>query len=446
MQSKYLNTLLIIALICTLISCSKKLNYQDKSHKFYPIRTILIADATGVTGPCEPSISINPSNPEYIVAGAVLNHVFTSSDGGKTWSKFRLKSTYGVYGDPVVRYDMKGNVYYAHLSDPKGRPFASQEFLDRIVVQKSTDNGLSWNNGTYPPVDHMKDHDKQWISVDPITGNILMSWTEFDKYGSKKPQDKSRILFSISTDEGESWMPAIAISQFDGDCLDDDMTTEGAHPAVGTDGTYFVAWSYNEKIYLDISGDKGITWLDKDIVVTDQPGGWSFNISGIGRCNGMPVLKADHSGGNHHGTLYLNWSDQRNGLHDTDIWLSKSTDNGRSWSQAIRVNNDKPGKHQFFSWMDIDQTTGYVYIVFYDRRNYNDETTDVYLAYSTDGGNSFSNIKINETSFKPETTVFFGDYNDISAYNGKIRPIWTQQERLKLSVHTALIDVIKSTP
>ena len=34
------------------------------------------------------------------------------------------------------------------------------------------------------------------------------------------------------------------------------------------------------------------------------------------------------------------------------------------------MNNDPPGKQQFFTWMAIDQSNGYLYVVFYDRRAY----------------------------------------------------------------------------
>ena len=141
--------------------------------------------------------------------------------------------------------------------------------------------------------------------------------------------------------------------------------------------------------------------------------------------------------------MYLNWSDQRNGENDTDIWLAKSTDNGDTWSEAIRVNNDGPGKHQFFSWMDVDPSTGYIYVVFYDRRAYGDAQTDVYLAYSTNGGQTFTNQIISEKPFTPNAQVFFGDYNDISAVNGRVRPIWTVANGGSLSVHTALIEMSK---
>ena len=175
-------------------------------------------------------------------------------------------------------------------------------------------------------------------------------------------------------------------------------------------------------------------------MVTDQPGGWSFDIPGITRCNGMPVLVCDLSNGPHRGTLYLNWSDQRNGTGDTDVWLARSTDGGRTWSAPQRVNDDKKGRQQFLTWLAVDQTTGHLYTVFYDRRAYDDERTDVYLAVSRDGGQSFENMKISESPFDPVSFIFFGDYNHISAHAGMVRPIWTRLENNVLSVWTALID------
>ena len=91
--------------------------------------------------------------------------------------------------------------------------------------------------------------------------------------------------------------------------------------------------------------------------------------------------------------------------------------------------------------MDVDPKTGYIYIVFYDRRHFPDNRTDVYLAYSTDGGTSFVNTKINESTFTPSSMVFLGDYNDISAYDNQIRPIWTQMDKAGTSIWTALLSM-----
>ncbi|MCK7531413.1 MAG: glycoside hydrolase [Marinilabiliales bacterium] len=76
----------------------------------------------------------------------------------------------------------------------------------------------------------------------------------------------------------------------------------------------------------------------------------------------------------------------RNGPTDTDIFFIRSTDGGGTWSSPLRVNDDGPGKQQFFTWMTVDQANGDIYIVFYDRRGHADNYTDVYMAVSHDGG------------------------------------------------------------
>ena len=186
--------------------------------------------------------------------------------------------------------------------------------------------------------------------------------------------------------------------------------------------------------------DQGNTWLDQDLFVADNPGGWNYSIPGISRCNGLPVTACDTSSGPYNGRIYVNWTDQRNGLVDTDVWLAYSDNQGESWSDAIRVNDDGPEKHQFLSWMDIDQVNGYIYIVFYDRRDYDDLQTDVYLARSTDGGNHFTNFRISESPFIPNKGIFFGDYTNITAHDNVIRPIWTRLHEGELKILTALID------
>lgn len=388
--------------------------------------------------PNEPTIMINPKQTDIMVAGSNLNLYNYSSDGGRTWTTQILTSPFGVWGDPVVIVDTTGNFYFFHLSNPP-----NDSWIDRIVCQKSTDNGKSWSSGTFMGKNGSKAQDKHWATVDRKTNQIYVTWTQFDKYGSTNTQDSSHIFFSMSSDEGESWSQAKRINQTGGDCIDSDDTVEGAVPAVGPGGELYVAWAAHEKIYFDRSFDHGQTWMDQDFIVTDMPGGWDISIPGIMRSNGFPVTSCDLSGGPHHGTIYINWADQRNGVNDTDIWLIKSEDHGMTWSEPVRVNDDLPGKHQFFTWMAIDQTNGYLYIVFYDRRNYPDRQTDVYLARSTDGGSSFRNIRISESPFTPNSNIFFGDYNNIAAHNDVVRPIWTRLNNGQLSIHTALVDLSK---
>ena len=393
---------------------------------------------SNTNSPEEPSINIDPNNTNRLIAGANINNYYFSNDGGFTWTVGLLVSpTNGVWGDPVTMVDNDGNYYFFHLSNP-----AVGSWIDRIVCQKSTDGGLTWNDGSYMGLNGNKAQDKHWVAIDRTDGYIYSTWTQFDNYGSSNPTDRSNIMFSKSIDNGETWAPALRINEVDGDCIDSDNTVEGAVPAVGTDGQIYVAWAGPAGIVFDKSYDQGQTWLENDIFITEFPGGWDYAIPGIYRANGLPVTCCDLSDGENRGTIYVNWTDQRFGESDTDVWVVKSTDQGETWSEPIRANDDPPGKQQFFTWMTIDQITGYVYFVFYDRREYEDDNTDVFMAVSKDGCQTFSNFVISETPFLPSSWVFFGDYTNIAAHNNVIRPIWARLDNSSLSVWTAIIDPV----
>lgn len=394
--------------------------------------------------PNEPSICINPKNTNELVAAANLNNVYYSHDAGQSWTQASVACSWGIWGDPVIGVDTAGDFYFLHLSNPPG---GQGSWIDRIIAQKSSNAGVSWSNGAYMGLNGNKAQDKQWIAVDPATNHLYVTWTQFDNYGSSNPQDSSLILFSKSTDGGLNWSAAKRINQMAGDCIDSDNTAEGGFPCVGPNGEVYVVWSNRNKLWIDRSMDGGETWLEEDMLVNDQPEGWDYLVPGINRANGLPIAVCDLSGGPNHGAIYVNWSDQRNGTDDTDIWFSKSTDGGQSWTPAAKVNDDNTNRQQFFTWMSIDQATGYLWFVWYDRRNYNDNRTDVYMALSKDGGATFKNFKVSESPFVPNPNIFFGDYTNVTAHNNIVRPIWTRLAGNDLSIWTALIspDVLVNT-
>lgn len=395
----------------------------------------VLLDADGGT---EPSIAINHDDPKIIVAGAAPHFTYRTIDGGATWEKSTLTSTFGLAGDPAVVSDFKGNFFYFHLADPKGNK-QSEEFLDRMVVQESGDGGKIWSEGVSIGLNSPKDHDNERAVVDR-KGNIYVVWTQFDKYGNNDTACLSNILISTSPN-GKKWSVPFQLSQTPGNCSDDDNTVRGASPTVSADGLkVFVSWSNQNKIFLDRSFNGGKTWLTNDIAITEQTGGWSMNIPGLDKCNGMPVLACDNTKkGKLSGALFMVWADQHNGENDADIWFMRSMNYGDNWTQPTRINNDEKGKHQFLPSMAVDPSTGHIYILYYDRRAYNDLQTDVYLAYSTDGGGSFKNVKISEKPFTPDAEIVFGDRIGIAASNGVITPIWTRMDNGKTSIWTAVI-------
>lgn len=393
----------------------------------------------------EPSITINKRDSKNIIAAYSLDKIKYTKDGGESWKETTVTSPYGVYGDVVLESDSKGEIFFFHLSDPSGEGRSNEAWLDRIVGHQSGDGGESWDEGKSIGYNPPKDQDKPWVAINPRKGNLAVTWTQFDKYGSSDEGCQSNIMMSLSSN-GKKWEDAIQLNQISGDCIDSDNTTEGAVPAIGRDGKMFVAWSHGETIYLDRSYDDGKTWLRNDIAIATHHGGWDIKIPGLSRSNGMPVLRVDGSDTRSAGVLYLVWADQRNGADNTDVWFTRSVNYGDNWTVPRKIGTDESNRHQFLPWMAIDQVTGYLYIVYYDRGAYDDNQTDVYLSYSSDGGNTFKDVKISESPFTPSADKFFGDYTNISAHDGTIAPIWTRMDNGKTSIWTTVIkqhDLIK---
>lgn len=408
-------------------------------------KNVLISD---IDEPNEVIIAVNPHDNDHLVAAANLDGFYYSLDKGTNWQTRRLVSSeYGVWGDPCLVFDARGWLYYFHLASN------TKYWYDRIVCQKSYDGGISWEEngssiGNNPP--HLQD--KEWAACDitysPFRNNLYVVWTQCGQeyynndLASRNPDDSygSNILFSHSTDGGYSWSNMKRLNDKSGSfCTNVDSTVLGATVCVDVNAEVYVTWAGPFGLMFDRSTDAGTTWLNNDVTAADLPS-FKLNVPGIYRCFGFPSMACDHSYSASHGAIYLSWTDQRNGLENTDVWIVKSVNDGFTWSAPKRVNDDMTKKHQFFSWMTVDQSNGNIYVVFYDRRNYDGLETDVYLAKSTDGGETFVNERISQSSFVPDQSIFFGDYINIVASGGMVRPIWTRLENSKLSIWTAIID------
>jgi hypothetical protein len=146
-----------------------------------------------------------------------------------------------------------------------------------------------------------------------------------------------------------------------------------------------------------------------------------FDVDGMDRANGFPQIAVDA----HNGSIYVTWSDYRNG--DLDIFCIVSTNRGHNWSEPVRVNNDPlhDGADQFFQWLAVDPVSGAVNLAFYDRRqDPQDRTQIMVLARSTDGGKTFANYAWTTTPFNPEG-AFMGDYIGLAAWGNRVYGAWT---------------------
>jgi hypothetical protein len=386
--------------------------------------------------PGEVSVAINPSNPEHVIAvllqsgtaghPRVINYSYTSLDGGMTWQPVETENPDGrVQGDDAITFSRDGTAYHTYISFDGIRAERPERAWSGIFVTTSRD-GLTWTR-PLPVVDHINSaipfEDKPWIGADrgensPHRGNVYVAWTRFDVYGSDNPVHRSHIMFSRSRDRGRTFSTPLEIADETGDAKDSDGTVEGVVPVAGPNGDVYLAWAGPKGLVFDRSTDGGWTF-GRDTLITNLPGGWDLPVPGLERHNGMPVTAVDLSGTAHKGAVYVNWIDERNG--DPDVFVSGSGDGGKTWSSPVRVNDDAKGGAQMFTWMAVDPVDGAVNVIFHDRRGQAGKATTVTLARSVDGGKTFVNYKLPVPAFDCcDRSTFFGDYNGIDAYGGRV--------------------------
>ena len=104
------------------------------------------------------------------------------------------------------------------------------------------------------------------------------------------------------------------------------------------------------------------------------------------------------------GSVYVVWTArvESGGEHGTDLYLSVSNDRAQSFASEVKINDDKaPSAHGMHSLAVAND--GRIYVAWLDERNvqkpmpstkaeghHMESNRDLFLAYSTDGGRSFS--------------------------------------------------------
>jgi hypothetical protein len=202
------------------------------------------------------------------------------------------------------------------------------------------------------------------------------------------------IYFSRSVDRGRTWLvPSVRAS--------DDPTGLYDYPAlmaIGEDGMLYTTWTiwYRDRgadmhIICAWSRDQGDTWTS-DVQVDDST-------NSAKRSPVVCVGSCEH--------IYVVWEDFRP-YDDSDIYFSKSTDGGETWTNPdIKVNEDSYGYQQLPS-MVIDPW-GDLYVAYEFQPD--GEYCHIYLVKSTDGGDTWSwpHVQVDDgrpgNHYKPELAV-----------------------------------------
>src|SRR6266581_2119051 len=379
----------------------------------------------------EPSVALNPSNPQYLVAGAndqlsTRNWlaVYASSDGGLSWTNglIPMTGTLGIFqdaSDPAVSFSRNGTLYYSGVAFNINTRY-NTAVDGTVFLSKSTDDGSSFPLTTIVASGSNKIggifNDKPYVGVDqttgPFAGRVYVSWTRFTSSST------SDIMVAYSRDGDRSFSSPMKVSN--------SLLNQGSVPVVGSDGTLYVVWNVlsNSQI-MEAKSTNGGTSFSSPVVVSPYVPLPSPLPNSLFRVNSNPTAAADDTNGN----VYVAWAEYGNGY--ADILSSRSLDGGVTWNTPNRVNDDTTTNDHFFPWMAVSH--GLINIDFYDRRlDPQNHLVDVFYAESADGGASFSpNIRVTDASFNPDAIIFsngqsfIGDYIGIASNGTLAHSVWT---------------------
>lgn len=374
----------------------------------------------------EPGIAVNPADPNQLAVAWQINASLAySQDGGQTWTIAPdiAPKNYRVSGDVSITYDAFGRVVLCYIAFDKlgtSQYWAHGATRNGIFIRRSADAGKSWPASATAVISHdstpkIPFEDKPYVvaaNSGPHAGDLYVGWTQFTL-------STTELLFSRSTDGGETWSAPIKLSSVSGLPRDDNGALEGFNGVAGPDGTLYTIWDDREGIMMAVSHDGGVSFTQEQRILRTGPA--FFGVNGVSRSNGFPQIGIDPG----NDKLYVAWSDYTNG--DVDVFVSSSSDHGQNWSAPVRVNNDPihNGADQFFQWMAVDPVSGAINLIFYDRRPDNSGTT-VTLARSSDGGATFNNYGWDTQSFEADGD-FLGDYLALAAHGNKVYGAWAHQ-------------------
>ncbi|MBE2226134.1 MAG: T9SS type A sorting domain-containing protein [Ignavibacteria bacterium] len=357
---------------------------------------------SSTNGFAETDIAVNPRDPLNFVAtdnrvtgfaGTPL--IYYTTDGGISWLSTSISSN---QGDPVFCADSLGNFYCAVLSNG-------------IRLLKSTNKGASWTS--LGNIVNNSNADKEWIAADqtggPYQNHVYMAYVNFATSAS--------VDFHRSTNNGVTW-------SFVGN-MGTGNPNPGPNIAVGPGGRVYLAW-YNGGTVVKVSTDGGATFgANVQASTHSTPGtvgaGGRYVLKTNIRVNAMPQIAVDMSSTSRRGYIYNVYATNPPGPDAADIFCTRSTDGGVTWSTGspVRVNNDAGFMDQWMSDVSVD-LQGRVWAFWWDSRN-DDPTnnlTETWGAVSTDGGLTFTNFKIG-SAFNPSVIkVNQGDHYYLGDYQG----------------------------
>jgi len=398
-------------------------------------RNRLVNAAGAIDANNSPSLTRAPRTPERVVATYRVDRpgfsaaLDWSADGGKTWKGTALPLPRGLdrpYA-PDAAFGPDGTLYvtYVNLQGPGNVP-------DHLWMATSSDGGRTLSA---PALVAGKLAFQARVAVDPEK-TVHVTWLQGREVGLLALVGApSPVVTSRSDDGGRSFSRPVPVSS------PRRALVGAASPVIDADGRLVVLYEDFKDDRRDFENLEGPPWERPFGLVVTRPVGKGPFAVGVELEKGVlptrrflaflpefPSLAAGRGD-----TLYVAWSDGRNG--DEDVFLRRSDDDGRTWTSAKRV-NDNPeadGTSQYLPRVAV-APDGRVDVLYLDRRrDRKNVMTDATLASSFDDGGSFRSTRLSSRSFDSRVgasasarlPVDFGSRLALSSTDGRSLAAWT---------------------
>jgi hypothetical protein len=308
-------------------------------------------------------------NANYDGAGN-YSGVSYSTDGGATFHEIQpapFATAHGFNaGDPIVVFNSKlGKFFAGDLVGSCG---------GQGVGLWTSKNGKNWTVGACAHNGSFDDRESMWADNEPTSGTYGRMFVSYNDYTTSC--GAGGCLFVTYSDDGVTWSTPKQLNT--GTFFRNVQVTGSPRGAklIGKNSTVFIAsmdegggGNATRQNLMFRSTDGGKTWTQVTMgprynPVGDQSCGYFYQVNPIIRHMGWGEPAVGPNGVVH----YVYSGAGTNGDHG-DIFYQRSTNNGKTWSKAIKLNTDKdaPNKTQ---WMPSLSATsdGNVTASWYDRR------------------------------------------------------------------------------
>lgn len=267
------------------------------------------------------------------------------------------------------------------------------------------------------------------VNTSPYANNLYAGWTAANNLF---------VQFNRSTNGASTFSAPINLTAYWG---------QGANVQTGPNGEVYVCWAdYNGNNILNNWTSNGLgfcsslngganfsaplrvinyTGIRQFNNVTNDDKNPNFNMT---RVNDFPSMAVDKSNGSHRGRIYVALPVRQNGNGKAIIQVSFSDNKGVTWSTPVTVSISN-GRQNWLPWISVDAATGLVYIVYYSFDQSSGNSTNTYVATSSDGGTTYTNQKVSSvshitSSISPYASGYAGDYIGITSYGWKAYAAW----------------------